>query len=55
MSFRAQIGHVWNMGHEIEIDKVIQPHRGDQGQVGGTQVPLPGHVDEIENQNQLSL
>ena len=39
------------MGHEIENDEVIQPHRGDQGQVSGPQVPLPGHGDEIENQN----
>ena len=50
MSFRAQIGHVWNMGHEIENDEVIQPHRGDQGQVSGPQVPLLGHGDEIEKQ-----
>ena len=54
MSFRAQIGHVWNMGHEIENDEVIQPHRGDQGQVSGPQVPLPGHGDEIENPNWAS-
>ena len=50
MSFRAQIGHVWNIRHEIENDEAIKPQRGDQGQVGGPQVPPPGHVDEIENQ-----
>ena len=27
---------------------VIQPQEGDQCQVGGPQVPLPGHGDEIE-------
>ena len=42
------------MGHEIENDEVIQPHRGDQGQVSGPQVPLPGHGDEIENPNWAS-
>ena len=39
------------MGHEIENDEVIQPHRGDQSQVGGPQMPLPGHGDEKEIQN----
>ena len=34
---------IWDM--KIENDEVIQPHRGDQGQVGGPQVPLPGHVE----------
>ena len=44
---RAQIGHVGTRGHEIENDKVSQPQEGDQGQVGGPQVPLLGHGDEI--------
>ncbi len=39
------------MGHEIEIEEVIQPHRGDQGQVGGTQVPLLGRGDDKETPN----
>ena len=39
MRYRAQIGYVWNMGHEIENDEVIKPHRGDRGQVRGTQTP----------------
>ena len=32
-------------------DEVSQPQEGDQGQVGGPQVPLPGHGDEIETPN----
>ena len=24
MRYRAQIGHVWNMGHEIEIEKKLR-------------------------------
>ena len=51
MRYRAQIGHVGTVGHEIENDEVIQTHRGDQDQVSGPQVPLQGHGDEIENQN----
>ena len=39
MRYRAQIGYLWNMGHEIENDEVIKPHRGDRGQVRGTQTP----------------
>ena len=35
----------------MENDEVSQPQQGDQGQVGGPQVPLSGHGDEIENQN----
>ena len=39
------------IGQEIENYKVIQLLEGDQGQVGGPQVPLLGHGDEIENPN----
>ena len=48
------MGHVGTIGHEIKTDKVSQPQEGDQGQVGGPQVPLPGHGDEIENPNWAS-
>ena len=34
-----------------ENDEVTQPLQGDQGQVGGPQVPLLGHGDEIETPN----
>ena len=51
---RAQIGHVGTLGHEIENDKVSQPQEGDQSQVCGPQVPLPGHGDEIQNPNWAS-
>ena len=37
------------MGHKIKYYEVSQPQEGDQSQVGGPQVPLPGHGDEIEN------
>ena len=33
------------------VPQCIQLQEGDQGQVGGPQVPLPGHGDEIENPN----
>ena len=36
-------------------DEVLQRLQGDQGQVGGSQVPLPGHGDEIENLNWASM
>ena len=51
---RAQIGHVGTRGHEIKTEKVNQPQEGDQGQVCGPQVPLPGHGDEIKNCNLAS-
>ena len=41
--------HVGTIGHEIKNDDVIQPQEGDQGQVGGPQVLLPGHGVEIES------
>ena len=50
----AQIGCIGTIGQETENDKVIQLLEGDQGQVGGQQVPLPGHGDEIENLNWAS-
>ena len=45
---------VATIGQEIQNDKVSQPQEGDQGQVGGPEVPLPGHGDEIENPNWAS-
>ena len=32
-------------------DEVSQPQEGDQGQVGGPQVPLLGHGNEIKSPN----
>ena len=55
MRYRAQIGHVGTVGHGMTNDEVSQPQEGDQGQVGGPQVPLPGHGDEIENPNWASI
>ena len=51
---RLRIRHDWTSGQEMANDKVSQPQEGDQGQVGGPQVPLPSHVDEIENPNWAS-
>ena len=53
MRYRNQIGHVGTIRHEIKTDKVSQPQEGDQGQVGGPQVPLPGHGDEMEGNQEL--
>ena len=36
-------------------DEVSQRLQGDKGQVGGPQVPLPGHGDEIENPNWANM
>ena len=54
MTKRPRIGHDGTSGHEMANDKIIQPQEGDQGKVGGPQVPLPGHGDEIENPNWAS-
>ena len=35
----------------MENEKVSQPQEGDQGQVGGPQVPLLGHGIEIKSLN----
>ena len=43
--------HVGTIGQEIENDKVNQPQVGDQGQVGGPQVALLGHGNDVESQN----
>ena len=43
------------MGHKIKYYEVSQPQEGDQGQVGGPQVPLPGHGDKIENAKWVSM
>ena len=50
---RTQIGHVGTVGLEIENDEVIKPQEGDQGQVGGQQVPLLGHGNEINSPNEV--
>ena len=54
MRLTAQIGYVGSIGKERENDKVIQLQEIDQGQVGGPQVRLPGHEDEVENPNWAS-
>ena len=54
MTKRPRIGHDGTSGQEMANDKVSQPQEGDQGQVGGPQVPLPSHGDEIENTNWAS-
>ena len=51
MTKRPQIGHVGNTGQEMANDEVRQHLLDGQGQVGGLQVPLLGHGDEIEDQN----
>ena len=51
---RDQIGQVGTIGHEIKTDKVNQPQEGDQGQVGGPQVPLLSHGSEIKSPNWAS-
>ena len=54
MTKRPRIGHNGTSGQEMANDKVSLPQEGDQGQVGGPQVPLPGHEDEIETPNWAS-
>ena len=54
MTKRSQIGHDGTSRQEMANDKVSQPQDGDQGQVGGPQVPLRSHGDEIENPNWAS-
>ena len=52
MTKRPRIGHDGTSGHsgqEIANDKVSQPQEGDHGQVGGPQVPLLGHGNEIKS------
>ena len=51
MTKRPRIGHDGTSGQEMANDKVCPPQEGDQGQVGGQQVPLLGHRDEIESPN----
>ena len=55
MSKRPQIGHVGTIEHEISNDEVTQPVQGGHGQVGGSQVPLLGHGEEIETPNWASM
>ena len=44
-----QIGHDGVSGQEIANDEVGQHLQGDQGQVGGPQMPLLGHGNEIKS------
>ena len=47
MTKRPRIGHDGTSGEEMTNDKISQPQEGDQGQVGGPQVPLLGHGSDI--------
>ena len=49
MTKRPQIGHDRTSGQEIANDEVGQHLQGGQGQVGGPQVPLLGHGNEIKS------
>ena len=51
MTKRPQIGHDRTSGQEIANDEVGQHLQGGQGQVGGPQVPLLGHGNEIKSLN----
>ena len=51
MTKRPQIGHDGSSGQEMTNDEVGQHVEGGQGQVGGPQVPLLGHGDEVESPN----
>ena len=51
MTKRPQIGHDGTIRQEMANDEVGQHLQGGQGQVGGPQVPLLGHGDEIETPN----
>ena len=51
MTKRPQIGHDGTIRQEMANDEVGQHLQGGQGQVSGPQVPLLGHVDEIETSN----
>ena len=49
MTKRPQIGHVGTSQQEMANEEVGQPLQGGQGQVGGPQVPLLGHGNEIKS------
>ena len=51
MTKRPQVRHDGTSGQEMTNDEVGQPQEGDQGQVGGPQVPLLGHRNEIKSPN----
>ena len=51
MTKRPQIGHDRTSGQEMANDKVCQHLQGGQGRVGGPQVPLLGHGNDITNPN----
>ena len=51
MTKRPQIGHVGPSSQEIAGEEVGQRLQGGQGQVGGPQVPLLGHGNEIKSPN----
>ena len=49
MSYILQIGHVETSGQGTAKDEVNQRLQGGMGQVGGPQMPLLGHGDELES------
>ena len=51
MTRRPQIWHVGTSEQEMANDEVGQRLQRGQGQVGGPQVPLLGHGDEIDSPN----
>ena len=51
MTRRPQIGYDRTSGQDITNAEVDQRLQGGQGQVGGPQVPLIGHGDEVESPN----
>ena len=51
MTKRPIIWHDGTCGLEMANDKVSKPQEGDQGQVGGPQMPLLSHGSEIESPN----
>ena len=51
MTKRPQIWHVGTSEQEMANDEVGQHLQGGKGQVGGPQVPLLGHRDEIDSRN----
>ena len=55
MTKRPRIGHDGTSGQEMANEKFSQPQEGDQGQVGGPQVPLLSHGDEIDTPNWASM
>ena len=51
MTKRPEIGHVGTSSQEIPNEEVSQRLQGGQGQVGGPQLPLLCHGNEIKSPN----